>query len=142
MNLVDANVLIYAVNEDSHHHRAAKQWLDATLNGPDAIGFAWLVLLAFVRISTNPRIFSRPLDVDIAFGIVDTWIDHPNSAILHPGPTHAASLRTLLAEAGTAGNLVNDAHLAAVALDRNATVVTFDSDFGRFKDVKWYTPGR
>ncbi len=142
MKLVDANVLIYAVNEDAHHHEAARSWLDATLNGPDAVGLAWLALLAFVRISTNPRIFAHPLDGVAALGIVDMWTGHPNTAILHPGPNHLTSLRSILEEAGTAGNLVNDAHLAAMALEHNATVVTFDADFGRFADVEWFTPGR
>lgn len=142
MKLVDANVLIYAVNEDSHHHHAARSWLDATLNGPDAVGFSWLVLLAFIRISTSPRIFAHPLDVDVALEIVELWTSHPNTAVLHPGPDHLASLRSLLEAAGTAGNLVNDAHLAAVAVEHQATVVTFDTDFGRFANVEWFTPGR
>jgi uncharacterized protein len=142
VKLVDANVLIYAVNEDAHHHQAAKSWLDATLNGPDAVGLAWLALLAFVRITTNPRVFADPLEASVALGIVDTWASHPNTAILHPGPRHLVSLLSLLRNAGTAGNLVNDAHLAAIALDHDATVVTFDADFGRFAGVEWLTPGR
>lgn len=142
MKLVDANVLLYSVNKASPHHDASRTWLDEALNGSDAVGFVWLVLLAFVRISTSRRIFAHPLDTDVALDLVQLWTSHPNTTTLHPGPNHLTLLRQLLDEAGTSGNLVSDAHLAAIALERKATVITFDADFGRFADVKWFTPGR
>lgn len=77
MYLVDANVLIYAVNESAERHENARSWLDAVLNSNEQVGFTWIALLAFVRLATNPAIFPRPLDIDDATGIVRQWLVQP-----------------------------------------------------------------
>ena len=137
MILVDVNVLIYAIDEDSAHHREAKSWLEKALSGKERIGLAWIVILAFVRLTTRAGIFARPLTVEIAFSLLSEWLDHPNVSILHPGPHHAQILRTLLLETGTAGNLATDAHLAALAIEHRALLCSFDHDFARFPRLKW-----
>jgi uncharacterized protein len=139
--LVDANVLVYAVNEDAAHHDAARSWLDEALNGADSVGFTWIALLAFLRIATSVRIFPSPLDVDTATGIVDGWLEQPSAVMVEPGAEHRHLLARLLRSTGTAANLVNDCHLAAVALERGAAVATFDADFGRFPDLRVIRPG-
>ena len=131
MNIVDVNVLLYAVNRQSLQHRQAHDWLTRQLSGPGVVGLAWNALLGFVRISTNTSIFPRPLTPIQAFDIVDTWLAAPASAVLEPTVRHPAILRGLLA-AGTAGNLTNDAHLAALAIEYGGAVATFDRDFARF----------
>ena len=140
MKLVDANVLLYAVNERSSHHRTARAWLDNALGGGDTIGFAWTVLLAFIRIATHPAIFARPLEPAAAIGIVRDWLQQPAASIVEPTARHADVLGGLLVQAGTAGNLVADAHLAALAVEHDATVVSYDVDFTRFSGVRWYMP--
>ncbi len=141
MRLVDANVLLYAVNASSAHHRRARSWLDEVLAGDVAVGFAWIVLLAFLRLATHPAIFARPLTADEAIGVIRHWLGQPPAVIIEPTPRHVDLLAGLLAEAGTAGNIVNDAHLAALALEHGATLVTFDADFGRFTGVRREAPG-
>lgn len=140
MNLVDANVLLYAVDEDAPLHPAAISWLDPALAGREAVGFAWMVVLAFVRLSTHPAIFPNPLDPDQAFDVVESWLDQPASVVVDPTVRHLSVLRGLLAPLGTAANLVNDAHLAALAVEHGAEIVSFDADFARFPGVRWHRP--
>lgn len=141
MNLVDANVLLYAVNADSRHHRVARKWLDSNLSGAgDLVGFSTIVILAFLRISTRHGVFPGPLSVDEATRQVDEWVDAPTCLLVHPGPSHMSILGSLLRSVGTGGNLVSDAHLAALAIELDATVVTFDSDLSRFPGVKVGVP--
>lgn len=135
MKLVDANVLLYSVNQSARQHTAARDWLSAALVRTEAVALPWVCLLAFLRLSTSSRIFDRPLTIGDAFDAVDGWLAAPAAVPVHPGPRHAAVLRSLLAGAGTAGNLTTDAHLAALAVENDAEVVTFDRDFGRF-DVR------
>ena len=132
MKIVDANVLLYAVNADSAHHDSAQRWLRSSLSGNEAIGFPWVSLLAFVRVSTNPRIFASPLPLSAAFDLVDSWLGQPPSTVPAPTARHAALLRGLLEQTGAAGNLTTDAHLAVLAIEHSADVVTFDRDFARF----------
>ena len=141
MRVVDANVLLYAINVDAPLHMPAREWLDDALNDREPVGFAWIVLLAFVRLSTRSGLFPRPLDVQTAVGVVETWLTAAPSVVLHPTPRHLTVLHGLLAGLGTAGNLVNDAHLAALALEHGAEVVSFDRDFSRFPGLRWRSPG-
>lgn len=141
MRLVDANVLLYAVNEDAVHHRAAKRWLDDALAGATTVGWSWIVLLAFLRVATRSGIFARPLDSSTAAAIVRQWLDAPTSVLVEPTVQHLEVLSGLLTEVGTAGNLVSDAHLAALAIEHRASVVTFDRDLARFSGIRTERPG-
>jgi toxin-antitoxin system PIN domain toxin len=140
VQLVDANVLLYAVNPATTHHKAARAWLDDALDGHEPVGLAWTTLLAFIRISTSPAIFDRPLDARVACDVVRGWLARPAALVVEPTTRHIDVLAGLLAEAGTAGNLVGDAHVAALAVEHGATVVTFDADFARFAGVRWVRP--
>lgn len=133
MKLVDANVLLYAVNRDTAHHEVCRDWLQRALTGPETIGLPWTTLLAFVRISTHPLVFASPLTTDQACEVMTTWLDQPAAVTVEPTSRHAALLADLLRQAGTAGNLTTDAHLAALALEHNADVVTMDRDLARFQ---------
>lgn len=132
MKVVDTNVLIYAVNAGSVHHEACRSWLVEALGGPEGVGLPWVSLLGFIRISTNPRVFERPLSSAQATGLVQTWLAQPCAVPLEPTARHAGVLAGLLGQAGTAGNLTTDAHIAALALEHDAEVVTMDRDFARF----------
>lgn len=140
MKLVDANVLLYAVNENAPHHEEARTWLDDALSGSEGIGFAWVVLLAFLRMSTRADLFRRPLTFEEAADVVSTWLSAPAAVFAHPTTRHLELLRGLVQTTGTAANLVNDAHLAAVALEHDAVIVSFDRDFGRFAGVRHELP--
>ncbi len=140
MKVVDANILLDAVNVRAAQHEPARAWLDRSLAGEEAVGFSWLVLIAFLRLGTNPAIFPRPLSLDQAGTIVEAWLAQRAAVVLHPTPRHLAVLRGLLAPIGTAGNLVSDAHLAALAIEHGAEVISFDRDFGRFPGLRWSLP--
>ncbi len=140
MKLVDANVLLYAVNEASPHHVRSRTWLDGALSGGASVGLAWMPLLAFVRISTRPGLFAHPLSTAEAMGAVDDWVAQPAARVLAPTARHASLLTELLSEVGTGGNLVSDVHLAALAIEHRAEVITFDADFARFPSVRWSRP--
>jgi uncharacterized protein len=139
--VVDANVLLYAVDRAGAHHQEARTWLDASLAGAEAVGLSWAVLLAFIRVGTNPSVFPRPMDADEACAQVEAWLDAPAAVVLEPTGRHAHLLCGLLRETGTAGNLTTDAHLAALAIDHDADVVSYDRDFGRFAGVRHRLPG-
>jgi hypothetical protein len=139
--IVDANVLLYAVNETQAQHARARQWIEQALNGNEAIGFAWIVLLAFVRVATRRPLFPSALDVDTALDQVNRWLGAPPAVIVQPTTQHASVLHGLLSSVGTAGNLVNDAHLAALCIEHHARVCSFDRDFARFPGVNVIVPG-
>ena len=140
MKLVDANLLLYAVDEASPHHKVAKSWLEHELSGPETFAFAWAVLLAFTRLATNPRVFKEPLTPEEALDLVDSLLAQPNVVVVHPTDRHSPLLRELLGSFGTAGNLVSDAHLAALSLEHGAELCSGDADFARLPRLQWFNP--
>ena len=140
MILVDANLLIYAVDTDAPHHAQARRWLEDLLSGTTAVGLAWIVLLAFVRVATRPGILRKPLSPERAMAFVDGWLDQPYVTAVGPGEHHWQVLRNLLKTTGTAGNLVGDAHLAAMALEQGAAIYSTDHDFKRFPGIEHVNP--
>lgn len=141
MRLVDANVLLYATNRDADHHEESRAWLDGALSGGETVAFSWIVLLAYVRLATKVGLFPRPLSVAEAMARVDAWSAAGPAVVVDPTPDHARVLARLLADVGAGGNLVNDAHLAALAVEHRGVVISYDNDFGRFPGVTWLTPG-
>ena len=140
MKLVDANVLLYAVDVSAEHHVEAKAWLDDALSGTESILLPWVCLLVFLRIVTHPSIYPSPLRPDQALDVMAAWLDRPNVVSAETGKRHVEALREMIAATGRGGNLVNDAHLAALAVEHGASVVTFDDDFGRSPGVRWSRP--
>lgn len=138
--LVDANILVFAVNATAPEHERAVEWLERQLNGDRRVGLPWESLTAFVRLVTNPRAFARPLTPSEAWDIVESWLAVPVTWI--PGPTerHAAVLGDLVRRYRLSGNLVPDAHLAAIAIEHGAEVVSADTDFARFTEIRWSNP--
>jgi hypothetical protein len=140
VKITDVNVLLYALDAGAPRHRAAKSWLEEQLSGTETFAFAWIVLLAFIRLSTSPRVFEHPLEVADAFDVVDGWLGQPCATIVHPTNRHPALLRELLEPLGSAGNLTTDAHLAALAIEHGADLCSADSDFSRFPGLRWHDP--
>lgn len=136
----DVNLLIYAFDEGSADHARAKAWLEEALSGPEPIGFAWTVLLAFIRVTTRPHIFEHPLEPSEAFEIVEAWLSQSNAVVLHPTERHLDILRGLMEPLGTAGNLTSDGHLAALTIEHGAELCSADFDFGRFPGLRWTNP--
>lgn len=142
MKLIDLNILLYAINTDSVHHHAAKQWLESALSQDEPVALPWIVMLGFLRITTNSRIMPRPLTVAQATTIVDDWLTQPVMRLLSPGDEHWRIFKSLLDESGTSGNLTTDAHIAALAIENGATLYSTDADFRRFAHLRWINPLR
>jgi toxin-antitoxin system PIN domain toxin len=140
MILIDANLLLHAYNPRSAAHVASRDWLEEVLSGHPPVRFAWVTLWAFLRISTNPRVFERPLSMAEATAIVSAWLAQPAAGILEPGERHWEILQTLSRQGQVSGPLVMDAALAAIAIEHGATLQTTDRDFARFPGVKWINP--
>ena len=137
MKLVDTNVLLYAVNADCDEHQVARACLEDGLSDDAGLGFAWLALVGFIRLATRRGILAKPLVLEDALAVVDDWLTTPAAHLLEATPRHWPILRRLLVGAGIAGNLSNDAHLAALAIEHGATLVSFDRDFERFAGLRF-----
>jgi len=138
--LIDANLLIYAVNRDAPLHKPAKAWLESAISGSESVALSWNVLLAFLRISTRVGVFANPLTPAAALDVIDRWLEQPSVTVIEPTSRHARVLRDLILPLGTAGNLTSDAHLAALAIEHGAVLCSTDNDFARFKGLRWRNP--
>jgi uncharacterized protein len=138
--LLDANLLIYAYDELSPFYRPARAWLERTFSGADQVGLSWVVLLAFLRITTHAKLTKNPLEPEEALRFMRQWLSLKDVQLLHPGPPHLFILGRLLAESGTRGPRVVDAHLAALAIEHQATLCTTDGDFRRFAGLRLHFP--
>jgi uncharacterized protein len=138
--LVDANLLIYAVNASAPQHNAARLWLDERLNGPARVGLPWASLVAFLRLITNPRIFQHPLSMADAWDQASAWLSNGAAWIPAPSERHAAILAGLLTAPSMHSNLVPDAHLAALAIEHGLELNSTDGDFARFANLRWRNP--
>jgi toxin-antitoxin system PIN domain toxin len=138
--LVDANILLYAVDARSPLHVRAGAWLTEQLNGVRRVALPWLSLGAFVRISTNPRASDQPLTPAEAWQHVEDWLACETVWIPHPTEQHAQVLGSLVTRYALRGQLVTDAQLAALAIEHGLTVCSADTDFARFDEIKWLDP--
>jgi toxin-antitoxin system PIN domain toxin len=140
MTLIDANILLYAYDPSSPHHRVARGWLETTILEPENIALTWMTLLAFLRISTSPRPLEHPLSIAEAGAIVSGWLERPMFSVLNPGERHWEILLGLMAKGQARGPLIMDAHLAALAIEHGATLATTDRDFARFPGLRILNP--
>ena len=140
MILVDANLLVYAHVGDMPHHQRAHAWLDEQLNGWAPVGLPWGSLLAFLRLVTNPRIMPQAQPMHSAWAQVEEWLNADVVWVPQPGERHAEILGNLLVQTHAYGNLVPDAHLAALAIEHGLTLYSADADFARFPQLRWVNP--
>lgn len=140
MIVPDVNLLIYAYSDEVSFHESARHWWEGACNGSERVGLPWAVTTGFVRIVTQIRTAVRPVPTERAVGLVAEWLSLPQVMPLNPGVQHLAILRRLLVETGVGGNLVSDAHIAALAIEHQAEVHSNDSDFARFSGLRWRNP--
>ena len=140
MIVPDVNLLLYAYDADSKFHGAAAAWWRACLSGSEPVGLAPVVVFAFLRIGTSPRVFEQPMTPGEAAGHIRAWLAQPVVQVLEPRPDHVERVLSLLESLGAAGNLVTDAQIAALALESDAVVHTTDADFLRFTGLRWLNP--
>ncbi len=140
MKIVDLNILLNMLNRQSPDHKACLDWWRNSLANEEPIRLAWIVLVGFIRISTRPGAFDCPLTVVEAVEQVDGWLANPNIAVIYASEDHWQRMRGMLLQLGTGGNLTNDADLAALAIENHAVLVSCDTDFARFKSLRWENP--
>jgi toxin-antitoxin system PIN domain toxin len=138
--LIDVNILLYARNIDADQHSASREWLDHQLSGSTPVGLPWTSLLGFLRIATNPRALRQSLTMDAALKQVLSWLSAEPAWTPAPTERHATVLTGLLTLPGMYGNLVSDAHLAALAIEHGLTLCSTDGDFARFPGLSWRNP--
>lgn len=140
MILVDANLLLYAYVRNYPQHARARTWLNQVLNDPRRVGLPWPSLLAFLRISTSPRAFAKPVSIEESWRQIREWLEAPSSWIPRPTERHSELLERLLVDSQAAGDLVSDAHLAALAVEHGLTLCSADKDFTRFQGLNFENP--
>ena len=140
MTLIDANVLLYAYDSESPHHRISRSWFETELSSGRPIAFALVTLLAFVRIASDRRVFNRPLTPAAACSLIEEWLAQPNVRLLQPGPRTWTILSELCESGQAKGAMVMDAHLAALAVEHGAPIATTDRDFTRFAGIELVNP--
>lgn len=140
MILVDANLLLYAEDQNSPHHNAAREWWDAQLSGASPVCLSWTILCAFIRIATNYRVFDHPLTITQAIARVQSWLEQPCTRIIRPTDRHWTVFKEMLTGGHATANLVMDAHLAALAIEHGCELISTDKDFSRFRKLKWRNP--
>ncbi len=141
MLLPDVNVLVYAhVQESIPEHAEYAAWVTRLATGPAPFALSVLVLSGFVRVATNPRVFHPPSTLDQSFAFVSALTERPTARIVGPGPDHLEIFETMCRQSGATGKLVADAQHAAIAVEHGCTLVTTDSDFSRFPDLRWQHP--
>ncbi|MDY7104482.1 MAG: TA system VapC family ribonuclease toxin [Actinomycetota bacterium] len=140
MILPDVNVLVYAFHRDAPRHREYKAWLDGAVV-EEGLAVNDIVLTGFVRIATNPRVFSDPAPTPVALELVDRIRDARRTQWLAPTPeVWERFARIVDADTMVRGNLVPDAWLAALALAHGARLATADRGVARYEGLDWFTP--
>lgn len=140
MTIIDSNLLLYAYNADAPQQAVAARWLMDLFDSGEVIALPWVTIWAFVRVSTNSRIWPNPLTAKTSFAIVAEWLSQPGVILLQPGARHARILEQIVIEHGATGPLVTDAILAALAMENGAQLASTDQDFSRFQGLRWLNP--
>ena len=142
MVIPDTNLLLYAYDQDARFHDASRQWWQDLVNGTERIGVPWVVSSGFVRLITNPKLMRHPPAPELALDLMREWFEFPHITPINPGLDHLTLFRQNLVATGVGGNLVTDAHIAALAMEYQAEVHSNDADFGRFPGLRWRNPLR
>jgi toxin-antitoxin system PIN domain toxin len=138
--LPDVNVLLYAFRADAPNHAAHRDWLDEVVNADSAFGISPQVLASVVRISTHPRIYAKPSQLETVLRFTGVLIEQPNCSLVQPGERHWSIFQSICLDAAATGNLVQDAWLAALAIESGCEWITTDRDFARFPGLRWRAP--
>jgi toxin-antitoxin system PIN domain toxin len=136
----DINLLIYAHNQADPQHTIAKDWWESGINGSEPIGLPWIVMGGFIRLMTHPRVLENPMPITDATACVRRWLDQASVIVLEPGKNFPIIFFNFLENLGSAGNLTTDAHIAALAVEKQAEVHSCDTDFARFDGLRWINP--
>jgi len=138
MTIPDVNVLLYAADRASSHHSVAQKWLVAALAGSEELGIHPLINAAFVRVSTNPRAMTHPIELAKCLAFIDAIQSSPNVRQVSESAAFWGIFKDLLTKYNVVGPSVADMYIAALAIDQNATLCSADQGFARIKELKWH----
>ena len=141
MTLLDSNILIHNQNSQSAFHQHCKDWLDEELESGRVIAVCWLVLFAYLRITTNRRISKHPVPSSLALKTCREFIRLDNVRVLDPGPRHLEIVTHLADDLRASGDDLMDIHLAALAIEHGVALCTTDRGFRRFPRLRLIEPG-
>lgn len=140
MTLPDVNLLLYAHNRADARHEPAREWWEGLLNGTQPVALCWMAINGFIRVSTHPRVFEKPLQAKQAAGYVREWLKQSNALLIEPGPAFPEIFLGYIESLGSGGNLTTDAYLAALAVEHQSELQTSDQGFARFRGLRWRNP--
>mgnify|MGYP001587983087 CR=1 FL=1 len=141
MRAIDTNVLIFGVMSSSAHHTRSRELLDELAGGSLPWGIPWPCLYEFLRVVTHPRVFHPPMPVEEALGDLTRILESPSVVLLSETPRHAQVMEEVIRQSGVRGNLIHDAHVAALCLEHGASeLITGDRDFLRFAGLRVSNP--
>jgi uncharacterized protein len=136
----DVNLLAYAYNSDAPHHQRSREWWEHVVRGPQPVAIPWVVALGFLRIMTSRTVLVRPMTMATALQHLRSWLEQPSLRVLQPGPRHLTILAGFCDAGVLTAALMSDAHIAALAIENQATVHSNDRDFSRFPGLRWSNP--
>ena len=138
---VDANLLLYASDTSSTFHPRAADLLTRLADGPEIVYLFWPTIMAYLRISTHPSVFARPLAASEAIGNIDQLLNRPHIRTPSEGEAFWSRYKDLAADVTPSGNLVPDAHVAALMVEHGVgTIWTRDRDFRKFRGIRVLDP--
>lgn len=135
--MIDVNVLVYAAHVESPDHASFKQWLDELVASDRPFGVPEVVLCNVMRVLTLPKPWRRPLTNSEGLAFCNALRSAPRCLVLQPSQRHWRLFEQLCRDSGARANQVNDAYLAAFAIDHDGEWVTADRDFKMFPGLTW-----
>ncbi len=143
MRAVDANVLVHARREEASEHRINREVIQGLSEGSEPWVLAWACIFEFLRVMTHPRVFNPPTPTLRAWEGVETLLDSPSCIVISEGARHREIVRGLIQTVPLTGNILHDAHVAALLIEHGVDeIITADNDFRRFPQLKVTNPFR
>jgi len=141
MIALDTNILVYARREETAHHQPARKLLKEFAEGDSPWALPWPCIYEFIRVVTHPRVFDPPSELNDVLSDLDSLLQSPSLTLLREGPRHAIYMERLLKSGQATGNLVHDAHIAALVAEHGVSeLLTADRDFARFPAIRVHNP--
>ena len=143
MRAVDTNILVYAHRQEPREHVIAERLLREIATAGPPWALPWPCIYEFLRVVTHPQIFHPASPLEMAWEAAGNLLDSPSVVVLCEGERHRAVVRDLLRDTPVAGNLMHDAHIAALMIEHGVDeILTADEDFRRFRKIKVTNPFR
>ncbi len=143
MRAVDTNVLVFAQVSSSAHHETAGDLLKVLAEGSLPWAIPWPCIYEFLRVVTHPKVFHPPMPIETAKAALQSLLASASLVLLSETSRHADVMEAVLGDSKASGNMVHDAHIAALCLEHGVSeLITGDLDFARFRGLRILDPFR